>query len=246
MINPKNLGVDGRRDGQYTLINPKNLGVDGLRDGQYTRGLLVEYALTPQPLVLPFHFNPSTITRTRSVTVKTGGTAGARGGYGFTRPDETPRASQGVTVNAETLSFIILLDATDRMNQQDPIATTMGVQPEIDVIRTMLEPKVQSQQGLKDLNVASEQPQAAFSRQEIASVLMFKWGLQVLPVFMTQAKIETKAHLPNLFPYRAEATLSLQVIETDNPFYNLEQMRQQKVARNFASAAGLPTDILKF
>lgn len=228
------------------MINPPNLGVGGLRDGQYQRGILIEYALTPQPLVLPFNFNPSTITRTRSVTVKTGGTDGARGGYGFTRPDETPRASQGVTVNAESFSFIILLDATDRMNLKDPIATTMGIQPEIDVIRTMLEPKVQSQQGLQDLDIAGEKEKPAFSRQEIASVLLFKWGVQVLPVFMTSAEIETKAHLHNLFPYRAEATLTLQVIETDNPFYNLEQLRQTKIARNFAITAGLPTDILNF
>lgn len=228
------------------MINPPNLGVDGLRDGQYQRGILIEYALTPQPLVLPFNFNPSTITRTRSVTVKTGGTPGARGGYGFTRPDETPRASQGVTVNAESFSFTILLDATDRMNKKYPIATNMGIQPEIDVIRTMLEPKVQSQQGLQDLDIAGEKERPAFSRQEIASVLLFKWGVQVLPVFMTSAEIETKAHLPNLFPYRAEATLTLQVIETDNPFYNLEQLRQTKIARNFAITAGLPTDILNF
>lgn len=228
------------------MINPPNLAVDGLRDGQYQRGILIEYALTPQPLVLPFNFNPSTITRTRSVTVKTGGTPGARGGYGFTRPDETPRASQGVTVNAESFSFTILLDASDRMNLKDPIATTMGIQPEIDVIRTMLEPKVQSQQGLQDLDIAGEKEKPAFSRQEIASVLLFKWGVQVLPVFMTSAEIETKAHLHNLFPYRAEATLTLQVIETDNPFYNLEQLRQTKIARNFAITAGLPTDILNF
>lgn len=228
------------------MINPPNLGVDGLRDGQYQRGILIEYALTPQPLVLPFNFNPSTIRRTRSVTVKTGGTPGSRGGYGFTRPDETPRASQGVTVNAESFSFKILLDATDRMNLKDPIATPMGIQPEIDVIRTMLEPKVQSQQGLQDLDIAGEKEKPAFSRQEIASVLLFKWGVQVLPVFMTSAEIETKAHLPNLFPYRAEATLTLQVIETDNPFYNLEQLRQTKIARNFAITAGLPTDILNF
>jgi hypothetical protein len=40
--------------------------------------------------------------------------------------------------------------------------------------------------------------------------------------------------------------LTLKVIESDNPFYDLEQMRQQKTARSFASAAGLPIDILKF
>jgi hypothetical protein len=63
----------------------------------------------------------------------------------------------------------------------------------------MLEPKQQSQQGLEDLNVASEQTQAAFSRQEIASVIMFEWGLLVLPVFMTEEKLTLKRICPIFF-----------------------------------------------
>lgn len=218
----------------------------GGRAGHYERGLIVEYAATPRPLVLLFLFNPSTVTRTRSVTIKTGGSPGARGGYGFATPDQTPRASQGATANAESFSFMILLDATDRMNNGESIASRLGVQPEIDVIRTMLEPKAHEGQGLKDLGVASDAEQPAFATHEVASVLLFKWGKQMLPVFMTQAQIEAKDFLPNLFPYRAEATLTLQVIETNNPIYKLEQKRQQETARSFASLAGLPADILKF
>ncbi|MBT8338603.1 MAG: hypothetical protein KJP07_01195, partial [Desulfatitalea sp.] len=201
---------------------------------------------TPTPLVLPFVFNPTTITRSRSVTVKTSGTAGARGGYGFRTPAETPRASQGVTVNAESFSFKILLDATDRMNQRDPSATQVGVQPEIDVIRTMLEPKAVSGEGRRDLIVAADEAPEAHETHETASVLIFKWGKQVLPVFMTQAQIEAREYLPSLFPYRAEATLTLQVIETDNPFYNIERRRRQSAAEKFAGLAGLPADLLKF
>lgn len=224
-------------------------GVDtplGGRAGNYERGLLVEYAVTPRPLVLPFLFNPSTITRMRSMTVRTGGSPGARGGYGFSTPNETPRASQGTTANAESFSFKILLDATDRMNKGEPIATRFGVQPEIDVVWTMLEPKAQAGQGRKDLSVVSDAAEPAFATHEIATVLLFKWGAQILPVFMTQAQIEATQFLPSLFPYRAEATLTLQVIETENPIYVLEQRRKQETARSFASLAGLPEGILKF
>jgi len=218
----------------------------GGRAGSYERGIIIEYALTPLPLVLPFLFNPSSITRTRSVTVKTGGNPGARGGYGFASPDETPRASQGVSTDAESLSFKILLDATDRMNNSDMIASSVGVQPEIDVIRTMLEPKASGGQGLNDLNIASQKPQPAFASHEVTSVLLFKWGALILPVFMTQAQIEAQQFLPTgLYPYRAEATLTLQVIETDNSIYKLEKLRQQVSARSFASLAGLPKDLIK-
>jgi hypothetical protein len=61
-------------------------------------------------------------------------------------------------------------------------------------------------------------------------VLLFRWGPHTLPVFMTQAQIELKEFLPNLKPYRAEATLTLQIIESNNPFYVDELKRQ------FASA----------
>jgi hypothetical protein len=226
--------------------NKANPSMSCASGGRHERGLLIEYALTPRPLVLPFLFNPTTIRRSRTVTVKTGGTPGARGGYGFLLPSETPRASQGVTVNAESFSFTILLDATDRMNLGDPVACELGVQPEIDVIRTMLEPKIASADGLRDLTVASASASRAHEQHEIASVLIFKWGKQVLPVFMTQAQIDGKEYLPSLFPYRAEANLTFQVIETDNPFYNIEQRRQQAAARSFASLAGVPADILKF
>ena len=196
------------------------------------QGILVEYALSHKPLILHFEFNPSSITRTRTVTIKTGGAPGTKGGYSFSDASETPRASQGVSMEAESFSLRILLDATDRMNSGDPIASRVGVQPEIDVIRTMLEPRSQGGEGAITLAKLGQGNQRAFSRDTFASVLLFQWGKQLLPVFMTQAQIEMKAFLPNLFPYRAETTLTLQIIESDNPIYQIEQKRQ------FISALG--------
>src|SRR6185369_8549596 len=103
------------------------------------RGALREYANTETPLELRFEFNPTTITRTRTVTLRTGGSAATRGGYDFQNRAQTVRAAQGVTVNAETFTVKILLDATDRMNAGDALASAQGVQPELDVIRSMLE-----------------------------------------------------------------------------------------------------------
>ncbi|MFL6712103.1 MAG: hypothetical protein ACJ8LN_04110, partial [Sulfurifustis sp.] len=80
------------------------LGFGNFSPLKVARGALIEYANTPLPLMLFFEFNPTTITRTRSVTVRTGGAPGTRGGYDFSNPTETARASQGVTVNAESFS----------------------------------------------------------------------------------------------------------------------------------------------
>ena len=195
-----------------------------------TQGALVAYALSIPPLALFFEFNPSSITRTRSITVKTGGSRGTRGGYDFTSPNETPRASQGVTVNAESFTVKILLDATDRMN--DPshvshdIVNRFGVLPELDTIRTMVEPKSQSPSGVQTLSALGQGSERAFARDESASVLLYLWGQHILPVFMTQAQIDEKEYLPSLVPYRAEATLTLQIIESNNPFYSVEVARQ--------------------
>ena len=112
------------------------------------------------------------------------------------------------------------------MNADDPVASEFGIQPEIDIVRTMVEPKSQTPAGARTLAALGADDARAFSRDRYASVLLFQWGAVSLPVFMTQAQVEIQALLPNLFPYRAEATLSLQVIESMNPIYTTELKRQ--------------------
>jgi hypothetical protein len=191
-----------------------------------TRGMLVEYAVSIPPLVLSFEFNPETLSRSRTITIQRGDLPGNRGGYGFTTPLETARAAQGVTMEPESFSIRILLDATDRMDSNDPIATELGIQPEIDTLRTMVEPKIQGPAGVQLLASLGAGSERALFRREHPSVLLFVWGYYVLPVFLTSVRIDEKAHLPNLIPYRAEADLSMQVIESSNIFYDIEKVRQ--------------------
>jgi hypothetical protein len=191
-----------------------------------TKGMLIEYALSIPPLVLVFEFNPESLTRTRTITMRTGNAPATRGGYDFTLPTETPRVSQGVTVQPESFSIDILLDATDRMNEAEPIATVFGVEPELDTLRSMVEPKSQGPGGLQTLSSLGLGGQRAFQRSESASVLLLVWGTHILPVFMTSVIIAEQAHLPSLVPYRAKATLAMQVIEGNNPFYTVEKVRQ--------------------
>jgi hypothetical protein len=62
-------------------------------------------------------------------------------------------------------------------------------------------------------------------------VLLFTFGPRVLPVFLTSVKVDEQAHLPTLLPYRATVALTMQVIESDNPFWRAEQLRQSAGAR---------------
>ncbi|MDB5598178.1 MAG: hypothetical protein JWN71_222 [Xanthobacteraceae bacterium] len=191
-----------------------------------TRGLLIEYALAIPPLLLSFEFNPESISRSRTITIQRGDLPANRGGYGFTSPLETARAAQGVSMEPETFSVRILLDATDRMNDGDAIATTFGIQPEIDTLRSMVEPKIQGPFGVQILASLGAVSDRALFRREHPSVLLFVWGYYVLPVFLTSVTLDEKAHLPSLIPIRAEANLSMQVIESSNIFYDIEKVRQ--------------------
>lgn len=191
-----------------------------------TKGLLVEYAISLPPLVLVFEFNPREISRSRTITINSGGTPAARGGYDFVLPTETSRVAQGVTVDPEVFDLNILLDATDRMNDGNVISDSFGIEPELDTLRTMIEPKTQGPLGVQMLSSLGLGGQRAFQRDEHPSVLLFIWGTHVLPVFLTSVILNEKAHRPSLVPYRAEATLSMQVISGNNPFYEVEKIRQ--------------------
>jgi hypothetical protein len=195
-----------------------------------SRGILLEYALSTPPLALVFAFNPQTLTRTRTVTLRPEAVPGTRGSYDFTQPSETPRVTQGVTAQPEQLDLTVLLDATDRMNDGDPVAGIHGIEPELATLRSMVEPKLHGPAGSQVLASLGAGSSRAFERAEHAPVVLFIWGLHVLPVLLTTVRVEETAHLPSLVPYRAQATLAMQLVEGDNPFTTVEQVRQQVMA----------------
>ncbi len=206
---------------------------------QTAHGYLIEYSYTVPTNALRFEFNPQTLSRTRTVQVQPGSSAAVRGGYDFMTPGQTPRASQGVSVEPESLSVRILFDATDRMNEDNGVAQALGIQPELDTIRVMMEPKAQTPSGVRILaQLAPNTAQRAFESHESASVILFFWGISVLPVFLTQAQVEVQASLPTLVPYRAEVGLTMQVIESFNPFYLTELTRQSASAAYSPVLAG--------
>lgn len=201
-----------------------------------TKGVLFEYGLSIPPLALVFQFNPQEISRSRTVTVKTGNAPGSRGGYDFMSPLETARVSQGVEMQAEGFSIDIMLDATDAMDEGKAVASQFGVQPQIDTLRSMAEPKNQGPGGVQVLSSLGLSGARAFERQETASVLVFAWGMQLLPVFLTGVAQKEALHLPNLMPYRATMSLTMQVIESANPFFLADKVRQTMgAALNVAS-----------
>jgi len=191
-------------------------------DLKVTRGVLTELTESSTPLELSFEFNPSSITRSRAIDITFGEGQENAGGKDFNEISEVPRVAQSAVVKAESFTIKILLDATDRMNAGDNEARVSGVQPELDILYSMVEPKLQGPDGAATLAALSE---SSADAQPYPSVLLFTWGEQVLPVFMTQVQFDVKAYLPTLVPYRAEVTLTIQVIQSRNKYYTAEVQR---------------------
>jgi len=206
-----------------------------------TRGKLVEYTENTPRLELDFEFNPQTISRSREISLPENETPGNPGGYDFQNPSETPRISQGVTVNAETFSVEILLDATDRMNKGDRTTAQYGIGPELDTLKSMIDPKVQGPDGRQTLASLGQGEDSGFSRDTFASVFLFIWGDQTLPVFLTSVRIDETAHLPSLVAYRATVSLGLTVIESNNPYFTAEKSRQLANAGKYTSQSAPST-----
>jgi hypothetical protein len=207
------------------------------------RGALVEYSATVPPLALVFDFNPQTLSRTRSLTVEDLDTVAGFRGYSFTSPLDVLSAAQQATVTAESISLQILLDASDAIAERDEVARTLGIEPQLDTLRAMLEPKAQGPGGVKVLASLGAIAPQAFAQALAPSVLLFLWGAHVLPVLLTSVEVEEQQHLPTLSPSRAVVSLRMQVLEGQNPFYIAEQLRQSagaaiNTARTFATAAG--------
>lgn len=202
------------------------------------KGMLVEYALSLPPLAVEFEFNPESITRSRTVNFD----SSALPVIDFMTPAEGNRIAQAASVTAETISFDVLLDATDKMSDPSHImhsvANQLGIEPELAALRSMLEPKATGLGGFQVLSSLTGGASHAHERDEHLSVLLFVWGTHILPVFMTSLNIEEQAHLPLLKPYRAKATISLQILESNNPFYQAEQV--QRTANAAANLLNVP------
>lgn len=207
--------------------------------GNYTglnvaRGSLRELTDGENPLELSFEFNPTTITRSRAIDITFGEGQASAGGKDFSGTAEITRVAQSAVVKAESFTVKILLDATDRMNSGDKEAQVNGVQSELDILYSMVEPKLQAPGGVATLAALSDE---GGGEQPYPSVLLFTWGEQVLPIFMTQVQFDVKAYLPTLLPYRAEATLTLQVIQSRNDYYTPEIRRMFSSAQKAVGAS---------
>src|SRR5262249_44596349 len=109
------------------------------------RGAFVEYGLSFPPLIVLFQFNPLQLSRSRSQVFSVPASSREHGG-GLTLRDfhqgfedlKELRDAQQVTVQPESLSFDIRLDATDKLSEGDAITEQLGIAPQLATLELMV------------------------------------------------------------------------------------------------------------
>jgi hypothetical protein len=150
----------------------------------------------PLASVVVFQYNPDTMTRKlepRAVAAE-----GDRG-----------EAFRLTGAPKETITLSIEIDATDQLEQANPLATTMGIYPTLAALEMLLYPKSAVVIGNTILSLIGTIEVIPVE----APMTLFVWGPQrVLPVRLTSLSITEEAHDQLLNPIRAKVDLSLSVL----------------------------------
>jgi hypothetical protein len=224
----------------------------GLRNQpKIMRGAFVEYGLITPPLVVGFQFNPLQLARNRTLTFSMPAEAQTTGNITLRdfhqRQEFTDlnalREAQQVSINPQTLSFDIRLDATDKLNEGDSMTESFGIAPQLATLERMVEPKSEGLIGkVLDALLPGE---FSFTGSKKPPMILFVWGRKrVLPVNIDSMQITETEFSTSLDPIRATVAVSLTVIEGPNAVYQyshvikntLSELHQARLATNALAA----------
>jgi hypothetical protein len=218
------------------------------------RGAFVEFGLSLPPLLVVFQFNPVQLTRNRGLSYSFPGAVPQPVAAGTQAvpavPGRTLRQFHGelrslldlqreqlVTVQEQTIGFDIRLDATDGLNERDPVAERFGIAPQLATLELMTHPKEESLLGgLADILL--RQPGGfSFTRSANPPLVLFVFGRKrVLPVNINTMNITETEFSADLNPVRATVGMSLTVIEGSNvPYLYTKAMTEAMSLLNLAN-----------
>jgi hypothetical protein len=152
----------------------------------------------PLASVVVFQYNPDTMTRRLEARATGGGETSDRSeAFRLTGPPK------------ETITLNIEVDATDQLEQANPITIISGISPTLAALEMLLYPKSAS--------VIANTVLAQAGNIEIippeGPLTLFVWGpTRVLPVRVTGFSITEEAYDPLLNPIRAKVDLTLNVL----------------------------------
>lgn len=123
---------------------------------------------------------------------------------------------QQVSVQEESISFDIRLDASDGLADSDPLAVSLGIAPRLATLELMTHPKADSLLGaaVDSLLKLDDEKGFSFAKNANPPMMLFIWGLaNVLPVNIDSLSITETEFSRWLMPTRATVSVSLTVIE---------------------------------
>ena len=129
--------------------------------------------------------------------------------------DQTQRGLPSPTAQPfdpeEAITVDIELDASDQLEENDPVATQFGVADRIAAIEKMLFPG-QSPLG-QLLGAVASLVGAQPPKRQTVPITLFVFGVgRIVPVRITSYCVEEQLHLPSLYPIMARVSLALQVL----------------------------------
>lgn len=200
------------------------------------KGAFVEYGISIPPLIVPFQFNPESISRDRTNRFNVPGKNEEVSREYHQDFDDLSkiRNAQDVKFGSETISFDIRLDATDKLDEGDPITQQFGIAPQLSTLELMMYPKTDSLALAELVGIAEGH---TFTGTEKPPMILFIWGRKkVLPVNITSMKIKEEEFSTDLNPIRATISVSLTVIEGPNaPYQYSKAMKEVMSALNLAN-----------
>jgi len=226
------------------------------------RGAFVEYGLSLPPLVVVFQFNPVQLSRSRSLyfsvprsrqkienlIAKLLGQEARWLSLKDVHQENKDllelREAQKVEVQEESISFEIRLDATDKLNEGDPITEQFGIAPQLATLEAMAQPKSESLLG-KLLPDLSTKKGYSYTKSKNPPMILFIWGKRVLPVNINSMNITETEFSTDLNPIRATVSVSLTVIEGPNiPYTYSKAMKEAMSVLNLANVADIANVVI--
>ena len=214
------------------------------------RGAFVEFGLSLPPLIVVFQFNPQTVSRSRSAWVNNPLSFAAQKPAQSTDLAQSVldtkakslikfRNNQTISVQQESISFDIRLDATDKLNDGDTITEQFGIAPKLSTLELMMLPKGQSVLGGTVAALLGKSSKKYVYQQDgnEPPIILFVWGRKkILPVNITSMNIVEEEFSASLNPTRATVSVSLEVIEGPNlPYLYTKALREVMSLLNLAN-----------
>ncbi len=233
------------------------------------RGAFVEWGLSIPPLIVPFQFNPVQLTRSRSISYS------PPNDLTPCPPDEnetndkkkksmcpkwgslrefhqgkfdllTIRDRQKVSLEEESISFEIRLDASDKLDEGDIITQQFGIAPQLAALEMLVHPKDENLLAQLPSFILAPTKGFSFSKKDNPPMVLFIWGRKrVLPVNITSMNVTETEFSTDLNPVRGTVSVSLKVIEGPNPLYVYSKiMKEVMAALNLANIADITNVVI--